>query len=135
MGIDRILCYEAAKQVFARKRAEAPDRPMSQFMKLDGLAECFAYGYNVKGGAKKALYDLAEKGGDAQRSLGRQLQSGRLQARFRIKTDPEMKDFSFGLAPPSKQMVKEQSQIRSIEEAAQKNAAKSPAKTAGGRTR
>ena len=135
MGIDRILCYEAAKQVFARKRAEAPDRPMSQFMKLDGLAECFAYGYSVDRSQKKPLYDLAEKGGDAQRSLGRQLQSGRLQARFRIKTDPAMKDFSFGLAPPSKQMVKEQSQIRSIEEAAQKNAAKSPAKTAGGRTR
>lgn len=135
MGIDRILCYEAAKQVFARKRAEAPGRPMSQFMKLDGMAECFAYGYSLNRSQKEPLYRLAEQEGDVQRSLGRELQSGRLQARFRIKTDPEMRDFSFGLKPPAKQAVKEENQTKRIQEAVQKNTAKAAAKAGGGRTR
>ena len=131
MGIDRILCYEAAKQVFARKRAEAPGRPMSQFMKLDGMAECFAYGYSLNRSQKEPLYRLAEQEGDVQRSLGRELQSGRLQTRFRIKTDPEMRDFSFGLPPPAKRAVKEENQAKRVEEAVQKNTAKA----GGGRTR
>lgn len=131
MGIDRILCYEAAKQVFARKRTEAPGRSVSQFMKLDGMAECFAYGYSLNRSQKEPLYRLAEQGGDAQRYLGRELQSGRLQARFRIKTDPEMRDFSFGLNPPAKRAVKEENQAKRVEEAVQKNTAKA----GGGRTR
>ena len=114
LTIDRILSYAAAKQVFAKKRAAVPGRPMSRHMGLNGMPECYAYGCLVKSKEREALVDLVKQGGAAQCSVGREAQCGRLQARFRIRTDPNMEELDFHLAPPDRQAAKEESQARYI---------------------
>ncbi len=109
LTIDCILSYAAAKQVLAKKRAAVPGRPMSRHMGLNGMPECYAYGCLVKSKEREALVDLVKQGGAAQCSVGREAQCGRLQARFRIRTDPNMEELDFHLAPPARQAAKEES--------------------------
>ena len=135
LSINRILSYEASKQVFARKRAAAPEMPVSRYLDLVNMAEGTSYGHVVKSRDKQTLVDMVERGGTAQQILGREALSGRLQARFRIKTDPTMEKIDFHLAPPTKQVAKEESRTRRVEETARKNAAKPAVKTEEGKVR
>lgn len=135
MHVHNMMNYEAAKQLFAQKRAADPTRPMSQCYTMPESSGFYSFTAAVRSKDKETMIEMAERGGAAQRALGREALSGRLQARFRIKTNPTLQGIDFKLAPPTKQAVKEESNAKRIEEAAQKNTAKGPVKMGGGRAR
>ena len=132
--INNLMNYEAAKQLFAQKRSADPARPMSRCYTMQETMGFQSF-CAVASKDKDTMADMAKQGGTAQRALGREALSGRLQARFRIKTNPTLQDIDFKLAPPTKQAVKEEIHAKRIEEAAQRNNARPAVKTGGGRTR
>ena len=133
--VHSLMNYEAAKQLFAQKRGAGPARPMSQCCTMMEANGFHSFAVAAAGKDKNTLMEIAQQGGAAQRALGREALSGRLQARFQVKADPTLQNVGFKLAPPTKQAVKEESHAKRIEEAAQKNTAKAAAKAGGGRTR